>query len=408
VTAAVESGSYDILLTWEASRATRDLTVYAALRDLCARAGVLWGYSGTVYDLNARADRFRTGMDALLSEDEAARISERVQRSVRARAADGRPHGKIPYGYRREYDPATGALLRQVPDEATAPVVREIYDRILAREGLHAIAVDFTRRGIAPPRPPRTPRAADGQAWIPSTVKRIATNPTMAGHRVHRGAIVAKADWPALVDQDTFDQVQAILTDPARSTRKGDSRVRHLLSGIALCGACTRGPMRVLNNRGRRAYTCLWCQGVTRVVEPVDNHVRDRVTALLALVDVHPDTGAVDEHTAQLQHDLTALRQRLDAFTDQAADGGLTPKALARIEARLLPQIRDLEQQVRASRAPDALASVDLDDPHGWWDAATLEQRRDLLRRAFRITILPAGRGRRTFNPDLIQVVPIW
>src|SRR6478672_7976201 len=59
VTTAVASGDYDILLTWEASRATRDLQVYAALRELCAKHAVKWGYSGTVYDLAVRGDRFR-------------------------------------------------------------------------------------------------------------------------------------------------------------------------------------------------------------------------------------------------------------------------------------------------------------------------------------------------------------
>lgn len=405
---AVASGDVDILLTWESSRATRELGAYADLRDLCNQHNVLWGYSGTVYDLSNRSDRFRTGLDALVSEDESARTSERIRRSVRARAAAGAPHGKLPYGYRREYDPDSGTLLRQVPNEETAPIVREIFRRLADREGLHTLAVDFTRRGIAPPRPARTPRAGEGQAWLASTVRRIATNPTFAGKRVHRGEIVADAQWEALVDDDLFATVQAVLADPSRVTRIGDSRVRHLLSGIAVCGACRSGPMRVLNNRGSKAYSCLWCMKVTRVVKHVDPHVEQRVIALLAMVKVDPDTtvSMAEESTARAE--LDALRQRLDAFTDEAADGALSAKALARIERRLTPQIRALEQKVRTLHAPSALAGVDLADPQRWWDGATLEQRRDLLRRAFVITIRPAGRGRRTFDPDLVTVVATW
>ena len=58
--------------------------------------------------------------------------SKRIRRAVRIRAAEGRPHGRIPYGYRREHDPATSKVLRQVPNAQTAPVVREIASRLLA------------------------------------------------------------------------------------------------------------------------------------------------------------------------------------------------------------------------------------------------------------------------------------
>src|ERR1700687_5300489 len=40
----------DVLVTWEASRAQRDLAAYVTLRDLCAERGVLLSYSGRTYD----------------------------------------------------------------------------------------------------------------------------------------------------------------------------------------------------------------------------------------------------------------------------------------------------------------------------------------------------------------------
>ena len=67
---AVAAGGLDVLVTWEASRAQRDLDAYLELRRLCAASGVRWAYSGTVYDLAHGSDRFRTGLDALVAEDE--------------------------------------------------------------------------------------------------------------------------------------------------------------------------------------------------------------------------------------------------------------------------------------------------------------------------------------------------
>src|SRR3954470_1662349 len=148
----VDAGDCDVLVTWEASRAQRDLAAYASLRDLCERRGVLLSYSGRTFDMADADDRFGTGLDALLAERESDQTRKRVLRAVRANAEKGRPHGKLLYGYRREYDPGTRELIGQVPDPQTAPVVQEAARRVLAGETPYAVAQDFNRRGIRPPR----------------------------------------------------------------------------------------------------------------------------------------------------------------------------------------------------------------------------------------------------------------
>ncbi len=112
--------------------------------------GVLRSYSGRTYDIADSDDRFRTGMDALVSEDESERISRRIRRHMRANAEKGRPHGRRLYGYRMVYDPNTGALVGQElhPDEA--PVVVEVFRRIAAGEAQRAISADLERRGVEP------------------------------------------------------------------------------------------------------------------------------------------------------------------------------------------------------------------------------------------------------------------
>src|SRR4051795_677977 len=145
----IEDGHADVLVTWEASRAQRDLAAYARLRDLCERRKVLLSYSGRTYDMAEADDRFGTGLDALLAERESDQTRKRVLRAVRANAEKGRPHGKLLYGYRREYDPGTRELIGQVPDPDTAPVVQEAARRVLAGETPYAVAQNFNRRGIA-------------------------------------------------------------------------------------------------------------------------------------------------------------------------------------------------------------------------------------------------------------------
>src|SRR5690606_27936040 len=88
-----------ILVSWESSRAQRDLKVYLALREICEESGALWCYDGRIYDMRNAEDRRRTAQDAVDDEYEAAKTSKRVRRDMRANAKAGRPHGKIKYGY---------------------------------------------------------------------------------------------------------------------------------------------------------------------------------------------------------------------------------------------------------------------------------------------------------------------
>ncbi|MFK5689557.1 recombinase family protein [Ornithinimicrobium sp. LYQ92] len=412
LTDAITSGQHDILLTWEASRATRQLAEYAELADLCTTHGVLWGYSGTVYDLATRDARFRTGLDALLSQDESARTSERVLRAVRARAAAGAPHGKLPYGYRREYDPTTGALLRQVPDETTAPIVREIYTRVLAGDACNTIAKDLTRRGVTPPRPP-TSRTWPPQQWLQITVKRIATSPTYAAKRTHKGVIVGDAQWAPLVDVESWERAFALLTDPSRLSRTGDSTARHLLTGIATCGECG-APLRRVKNRGTPSYSCMHsgCMRVTRSIAGTDAWVTDVLLELLTAHGPQLAAGADDPRpdVAAARADLQTLHDRLDGFVSAAADGQVSPATLATIEARLRPQIQAAERRVRQMLTPRALDGIDLSDLHGEWERMPMPQRREKLRALVDVVVhrRESLKQPRIFERHTVIVTPRW
>lgn len=405
LTALISSGDVDGLLTWEASRATRQLSEYAALADLCAAHGVRWGYSGTLHDLTTRDARFRTGLDALLAQDESARISERIQRSTRARAVTGRPHGKLPYGYRREYDPQSGALLRQVPDEEQAPIVQEIAHRVLDGHSLRSIAADLTERDVPIPRPARN--RSTPQAWLPVTVRRIALSPTNAALRVHQGEVVGDAAWPALISREDHDRITELMTAPGRNRRlTADSTARHLLSGIATCGPCG-GPMRRLApKRGRANYTCRDCMRTSRAQTPLDEYVTEFALALLGSIDAsdldrpNPDADAARENAE-------ALERRLEAFTISAADGEVSPAALARIEARLLPQVAAARAKAKALSAPRGIDPKAVEDPHSWWGSATMEQKRTLLRATVRVTVEPSP-ATKTFRREYVEITPAW
>ncbi|HEY3005866.1 MAG TPA: recombinase family protein, partial [Kribbellaceae bacterium] len=140
----------DLLMLWESSRGSRKVSEWVLLIELCEQRGVRIHVTthGRTYDPANGRDRRSLLEDSVDSEHEAWKISERTKRSMAANARDGKPHGRVPYGYRRRYDPSNGRLLGQEPDPVEAVAVRELFDRIHAGDSFRGIARDFAERGI--------------------------------------------------------------------------------------------------------------------------------------------------------------------------------------------------------------------------------------------------------------------
>lgn len=407
---AIAGGTVDVLVTWEASRAGRDLAAYTELRDLCAQHRVSWAYSGTVYDLDERADRFRTGLDALVAEDESARTSERIRRATRAAARAGRPHGRRLYGYRRIYDPHTAELIGQEPDPDEAPIIREAARRFLAGESARSIANDYNARGVPTPHSGR---------WDLTRIRRILTNPSYNAKRTHKGQIVGPADWPPILDDDTFSTLAARFADPSRRTTRRSPKVR-LLSGVARCGVCG-APMRYAKQGGyedrttgrrrteRLTYSCSGDNHCTaRDLRQLEAYVTAVVLERLARPDArdtiagaHPDPAA-----EEAMREAVELRARLGDATEQFTAGALTAATLARIESSLLPQIQDAERRARVAGLPTVAADVAIaDDPAAVWDGLADEQQREVIRALLEVVVLPVKvRGRKAFDPECVRI----
>jgi site-specific DNA recombinase len=388
----LQNGGIDVLVTWEATRAQRDLEAYVLLRETCRTAGVLWSYSGRTYDLARTDDRFATGLDALLAERESDVTRDRILRNVRANAAEGRPHGKIPYGYAREYDPSTGALLRQVIRHDQAEVVREAASRFLAGETPYAIAQDLNARGVP---------AARGGPWNLTQVRRILTNPLYVAQRVHRGEVVGEATWPPILDDVTFLRCKTRFADPKRKTTN-EHAIKFLLSGLAQCGVCG-ARIKVGRPRGRDSYICSESFCVARSVSKVDDLIERVVVARLSRPDAVGLLAPADAATGEVLDQIAEKRARLEDFYDQAADGLVSPVALARIEARLLPEVKALEAQVHRLDMPPVLYDL-ATAPGAVWGTLALTQRRLVITTLMEVRILKTLRGARSLDPRSVEV----
>jgi site-specific DNA recombinase len=382
----------DVLVTWEASRNGRDLGEFVELRDLCRANGVMLNYEGKSFDFDDHSDSFRAGLDALISEDESERTRKRVLRTMRSQAAKGRPHGRVLYGYKRVYDDSTPPrLLGQEPDPETAPVVREMARRFLSGESLYAIAEDLNARGVS------------GVKWSMNRVKRTLRNPGYAGLRVHQGEVIGDGDWPAIIDRPTFDAIAARF-EPKRGGR-GGTDVKHLLSGIARCGKCG-APMYVWKDRHNRVYACTKSGGhLCRSQKHLDKYVEAMVLERLATVDFsalaaeHPDA-------AEARAEATELHERLDAAAAEYSAGRISASMLGKVEADLVPRVRQAERRVRAAVVPPNLEQLAGAGVDRRWKQLTVEQCRDVIRLLVDVTVLPSTRPRGStgFDPDAVRL----
>lgn len=389
--AGIEAGHCRILVTWEASRFSRDLDIYVRLRSVCMTAGVLWCYNGTVYDLSKGEDRKATARDALESEGEAEAIRERNLRTARQFAEKGKPHGPILYGYARRYDPDTGDLIDQIEHPDRAAIAEDIFDRVAAGEALGAVAKSLAEKKIL---------TRFDKPWTTSSLRVMLRNPAYMGRRMHHGREVCDATWPAIVEEETFRAVQRVLDAPDRKPKR-DNKVRHLLSGIAVCGEHPDEPALrpIRHSRGHDAYRCPTRFDVQVHALRLQAYVEEAVIEWLK-----SDAAAHAFHNEEDRSQAAAARLRLERLNAQLrearksaarfkADGTpeLSIASLSALEESLTPQIEKADAESQTPAVPPLLRDLaGRPDADARWDSLHITQQRMILRMIVRIRVFQA------------------
>lgn len=375
----------DVLVTWEASRAQRDLARYVELRDLCAERGVFWSYSGRLFDLRDGDDRFATGLDALLAEKEAEQTRSRILRAHRANLAAGKPHGRVPYGYRVVRDPETGKSIGREPHPVEAPLLQEAARRVLDGQSSRSVLAWINEI-----------TAGTGWRWNLTTLKDRLCNPVYAGYRTHDERITGPGTWEGLWDLEAHDNLVAMYAARSTGTQPRGSEPRYLLTGIATCAVCGDKLQRA-KVKGVSTVSCPGrhlgrkMETIDAVVTRVIESVLSTPEALAAMADSSSDTAAVTAARAQ----LAELQKRLEAVEEQIIDGTMPAATGARITTRLSEQIAEAE----AAAAPVFTSGVVADlaaapDPVATWRTLPLTAKREFIRTTMTIKVHRIGKGR--------------
>ena len=369
----IEEGSkpkapFEVILVWKFSRFTRKREHAVAFKSMLRRKSI------RVVSITEQAEDNATGrllegiiesVDEFYSEN----LAQDVVRGMREAASRGFfLASNAPFGYKRVKVNDGGKERPTLEvDPATAPVVREIFEKSFRGSGLKEICKELNDRGI-------TNR---GKRWYKGTLHYVLRNEAYTGTAVWgktskgektQDPVRVEGAWPALISRELFDEVQQAMRERAPKVRR-PARVgsRFLLSGLLKCGVCGR-PYRAQGAKsGQFAYyICgtLFTEGAgtcsarylnaprleTFVVEKIRERIltEETIVALVTLVaeEIDAIAGEMSGRLEVVEAELSDVRKRLEKLYEAIETSELTLEVLS---PRIM-SLRHCEEQLEAAR----------------------------------------------------------
>lgn len=380
-------GAVNAVVVWDLDRLTRRPIEVEQFIDLADRNHISLASVGGDIDLATDNGRMFARIKGAVARAEIERKSARQLAANKQRAEAGRPHaGRRVFGYTRD-----GMSIEQ----QEGGEVRRAVDRLLAGHSLRSICADLDAREV---------RTTAGNPWKPTELRRLLANPRHAGLRVHQGAVIGPAVWPAIIDEDTHAAVLALLSDPARKPT-GRPR-RHLLSGLATCAACGQPCYGVTRAHGP-TYFCPSQSHLSRLADPVDQLVTAATLTRLS----EPDAAALftspsaGDKVAVLTAHKAVLRARLSSLGEAFAIGDIDRDQLRVGTEKLRTNMEHLTAQITAFTSHPALTGlIEARRIQTAWKHLPRDTQRAVIDTLMRVSIHPPGRGARHFNPRTVTI----
>jgi hypothetical protein len=202
---AVETGTVDVIVTWDLDRLTRRPmeaeAMWATVIDKGVRVVTCGGDDIDASGEGLMAARIKMAVAA----EEVRKMSKRIRRKQQELAEDGKPVGlgaAQPFGYER------GGM---VVNEEEAAILRQAAADVLAGIPFTSIAKRWNAAGVRNPFPRKDEAGSvTSVGWRANSVKALLISPRPAGKRRHHGAVYPAA-WPAILDEVTHERLVAVL-----------------------------------------------------------------------------------------------------------------------------------------------------------------------------------------------------
>lgn len=408
--AAVRAGGIDVIVAYSNSRLTRRPAEWIELITLAndGRLQIKTVVSGS-NDLTTADGRAVAITVAAWDAAEAERTAERLRRKFLEKAQDGTVgQGTRPFGWaedKKALHPKESRMLRKA--------IQDVIDGVPTRE----IARRWNDAGVT--TVPRKVRGADGEfmkdkdgefvlrgnPWNHTAVRQVLRNPRLAGWRTHQKEIARGADgapvrgvWTPMVDQATYDALQAALDGRQPKTRRGAQK--YLLSGTVRCGTCGTRMSGTRTPQGH-AYQCSE-EGTTHTVtiagRQTDALLSDLIERRLASLSLESEPLPVAQWSgeARLQAIPEQIKELMAAYTSGVLTGAV-----------VFPQVSALEaEQARLERERPAGPPLPVRASAESFPRLDLDRQRAVVEALVEaVVVAPAARRGAPWTPDRLQVV---
>lgn len=395
--AEIRSGEIRGVVAWHTDRLHRSPVELEAYVTACETHSVI---TQTVkaghIDLSTASGLMIARMLGATARYEVDHSIERQRRAKQRSAEAGKwKGGRRPYGYE-----ADGVTVRD--DEASA--IAAATTALLSGASIRGIVAEWNACGR---------RTTSGNPWHANSLRRTVTRPRNAGLMEHRGQVIGRANWPAIVPETEWRALAEKLADPTRRTNGLNVARRWLGSGLYRC-ECGSTVICSQSNKGP-AYRCRnGCGKLSRRQADVD----DMVTRVIVERLRRPDAaglvteGRADE-TRALEAEMVALRSRLDSMAGLFAQGAIDAQQLAEGSRQLNASLGDVRAKIGRIYDGSALAGImDTDDAGAAWLDAPLDRKRAVLDALATVTLRRGGHGRPAgwvpgssyFRPELVEM----
>lgn len=398
--ADLAKGRRDAVIVYHVDRLTRRPIELEEFIEVATKAGIshVRFVSGGAMDVTNGDGLLMLRMLAAVAAAESATKSRRITRKLEEVAADGRPHGgQRGYGYDKD-----GVTVR--PDEAK--VLRDVVARYLAGESMRSIATWLDEQGV---------KTITGKPWSTTTLRSVISGPRIAGLRRHRGEVIGRAVWPAIITEAERDKVLARMAEAANTGRRTPRR--YLLSGLCRCAKC--GHKLYSSSRiDTRRYVCIagpdhrGCGRLTVVATPLEELITDAVLYRLDTPELAAAlTGRADNdnEAAALSDALASDREQLDDLAAIYAEKRIKVREWMAARGPIEERINDTERRLSRLTRTETLTGL---PGHGKelrarWAEMNLTRQAAIIGAVLDHVVIAAGSPRANqFDPTRAE--PVW
>jgi DNA invertase Pin-like site-specific DNA recombinase len=327
VVAQVTLGQVGIILSSEVTRLSRNCTDWYPLLDICGYKGCLIADRDGIYDPGSTNGRLLLGLKGQLSELELHTIRARMTAGLLNKARRGELCLRLPVGLVHS---ANGQVVKD-PHLEVQDRLGLVFDTFLRVKSACKVLHYFNEHDLDLPRRNRF----GDLVWKKPTVSAILSilkNPAYAGAFVYgrsrtsrdlhakattrslpmeQWKIIVQDKYPAYINWETFERIQAMLRDNYAEYDRNQSRGvprpgAVLLHGIVYCGEC--GHKMVVQYKGGNQYLCNYlrqargvpvCQRIP--ADPIDEQVVQAFFEALSPIELnaYEQTLQAQKETAQ-------------------------------------------------------------------------------------------------------------